>query len=326
MAPHSDNLTSQSCLTISGHGSGDSATRRPHRVGCVGNASNAKRILIALLLISGFMFIEIAGGILSGSLALLADAAHMLVDSVALFVAWIVIRLSQRPADDNRTYGYHRFPVIAAFANGIGLIFLVAWIFIEAATRLLDPSDVLAKPMLVVAIVGLLVNAVAFIVLRGAERDNLNVRGATLHVVGDMLGSAAAAIAAIVIIATGWMPIDPLLSVLVGLIVLRSAYYLIKDSAHVLLEGAPDELDVQEIRSDLISNLADVEDVHHIHAWSLSQNSSVLTLHARIAQSANPDSAIAAIQSRLAERFKVDHSTVQVEFQACADDLALASG
>ena len=291
-----------------------------------GQGGNARRIFWALLLTGGFMVVEVIGGVISGSLALLADAAHMLVDTVALLFAWIAFRVSRRPADRARTYGYHRFPVLAAFANGVGLFFIVAWIYVEAAGRLAAPSAVLAGPMLAVAGVGLAVNIAAFAILHGADRSNLNVRGALLHVLGDMLGSAAAVAAAVVILTTGWTPIDPLLSILVGLLVLRSAWFLVRDAAHVLLEGTPERLDVREIGPDLVSHLAVVEDVHHVHAWSLSQERSLLTLHARIADGASPDAAVAAIQDRLAERFDIRHVTVQIELEGCTDEPVPAPG
>ena len=290
------------------------------------HGSNETRIFWALLLTAGFMFAEVAGGVISGSLALLADAAHMLIDSVSLFFAWLAFRLSHRPADKARTYGYHRFPVLAAFANGIGLVFICIWIFSEAVDRLLNPTEVLASPMLAVAGLGLAINIAAFAVLHGADRNNLNVRGALLHVWSDMLGSVAAIGAALVIMTTGWMPIDPILSVLVGLLVLRSAWFLMRDAAHVLLEGVPQQLDVHDIGRDLVSHVAVVEDVHHVHAWSLSQERSLLTLHARVTEGTNPDSAVAAIQERLADRFDIRHVTVQIELEGCSDETVTASG
>ena len=254
------------------------------------HGASARRIFWALLLTGGFMIAEVIGGVISGSLALLADAAHMLIDTVSLLFAWLAFRLSSRPADRARTYGYHRFPVLAAFTNGIALVFIVIWIFIEAVERLFEPTEVLAGPMLVVAALGLAVNVAAFAVLQGADRRNLNVRGALLHVLGDMLGSVAAIAAALVIMTTGWMPIDPILSVLVGLLILRSAWLLVRDAAHVLLEGVPEALDVRDIGRDLVAHVPCVEDVHHVHAWSLSQDRSLLTLHARVGEGANPDS------------------------------------
>jgi cobalt-zinc-cadmium efflux system protein len=289
-----------------------------------GHGNNARRVFVALCLTGGFMFAEIVGGVISGSLALLADAAHMLIDTVSLLLAWLAFGLSKKPADRARSYGYHRFPILAAFTNGISLLFIVGWIFVEAAQRLFHPGTVLAGPMLVVAVLGLVINIAAFIALHGADRNNLNIRGALMHVLGDLLGSLAAIIAAIVIMTSGWTAIDPLLSILVGLLVLRSAWLLVRDAGHVLLEGTPAQLDVQEIGPDLIASIDSVEDVHHVHAWSLSQERSLLTLHARIRAGSNADAAINAIQRRLAERFDVDHVTVQIEIDSCADEAVAA--
>ena len=297
-----------------------------HDISSHAHGGNTRRIFWALLLTGGFMLVEVAGGVISGSLALLADAAHMLVDTVALLFAWIAFRLSSRPADPARTYGYHRFPILAAFTNGISLIFIVGWIFAEAAGRLLHPAEVLAGPMLAVAALGLVVNIIVYLVLHRADRNNLNIRGAMVHVLGDMLGSAAAISAALIIMATGWMPIDPLLSILVGLLVLRTALFLLKDSAHVLLEGVPENLAPADIGTDLVSHITAVEDVHHVHAWSLSQERPMLTLHARINEGASPDLVIAEIQARLAENFDISHVTVQIEVKGCADTSVTAAG
>ena len=291
-----------------------------HGHGQDGGGNNRSRVLVALCLTGGFMFIEVIGGLLSGSLALLADAAHMLLDTVALFLTWLAFRLSGKPADRARTYGYHRFPILAAFTNGISLLFIVGWIFIEAVQRLLHPVEVLPGPMFAVATVGLLVNVAAAVVLHGAERDNLNIRSAFLHVMGDLLGSLAAIAASVVIMVSGWMLIDPILSVLVGVLILRSAWFLVRDAGHVLLEGAPARLDVQEIGSDLVGNLDPIEDVHHVHAWSLAQDRTLLTLHARIGEGVDADAAINDIHRRLSERFGVHHATVQIEIESCVDD------
>ncbi|MCY4426285.1 MAG: cation diffusion facilitator family transporter [Halieaceae bacterium] len=297
-----------------------------HDISSHTQVGNTRRIFWALLLTGGFMLVEVAGGVISGSLALLADAAHMLIDTVALLFAWIAFRLSSRPADPAHTYGYHRFPILAAFTNGISLIFIVGWIFAEAAGRLLEPAEVLAGPMLAVAALGLAVNIIVYLVLHRADRKNLNIRGAMVHVLGDMLGSAAAISAALIIMTTGWMPIDPLLSVLVGLLVLRTAWFLLKDSAHVLLEGVPENLVPADISADLVSHIAEVKDVHHVHAWSLSQERPMLTLHARIMDGANPDSVISEIRARLAEHFDISHVTVQIEVKGCADAPVSAAG
>ena len=302
-----------------GHGAGHGHSQGPGPGRSQGHGLNRSRVLLALCLTGGFIVIEVIGGLMSGSLALLADAAHMLIDTLALFLTWLAFGLSAKPADRERTYGYHRFPILAAFANGIGMVFVVGWICVEAVQRLHEPVEVLAAPMLVVAVVGLLVNVAAAAVLLGADRDNLNVRGALLHVLGDLLGSVAAISAAVVIMATGWVLVDPLLSFLVAALILRSTWFLIRDSGHILLEGTPVELDVREIGADLVEHLDAVEDVHHVHAWSLAQGRSLLTLHARVREGVDSDDAVDAIHRRLAERFDVTHVTVQIEVEACVD-------
>ena len=284
-----------------------------------GSGANRPRVFIALCLTGSFMVVEIIGGMISGSLALLADAAHMLLDTVALFLTWLAFGLAERPADDSRSYGYHRFPILVAFTNGISMLFIVCWIFFEAVKRLASPVEILAGPMLIVAGLGLLVNIAAAWVLFGADRTNLNVRGALIHVLGDLLGSVAAIAAALVIMFSGWTLIDPLLSVLVGLLILRSALGLIRDAGHILLEGTPTHLDTDEIGLDLVEHVAQVEEVHHVHAWSLSQDRLLLTLHARISEHGHADTAVNGIHNRLAERFEIDHVTVQIEVESCAD-------
>lgn len=275
--------------------------------------ANETRTLWAALLTGGFMLVEVVGGLLTGSLALLADAAHMLTDSAALTLAWLGFRLAHHPADRHRTYGLGRFQVLVAFANGIVLFLLTAWILVEAVARLREPVTVLGGPMLVVAGLGLLVNIAAFWILHGADRDNLNIRGALLHVLGDLLGSVAALVAAGVILKTGWMPIDPLLSVLVALLILRSAWQLVRDAGHILLEGTPSHLDVRDIGPDLLAQVPGVADVHHVHVWSLTQEQTLVTLHARIHPGSSADETIGLIQARLAERFEVNHATIQLE-------------
>ena len=278
---------------------------------------NERRIFIAMLLTGGFIVAEIIGGLLSGSLALIADAGHMATDTAALALAWLAFRLSKRPADARRSYGYHRGEVLAAFVNGIAMIALVVWIFVEAIQRLFEPVEVLGGVMLWIAVGGLAVNCIAFWLLHTGSRDNLNVRGAAVHVAGDLLGSIAAIIAAGVIIRTGWTPIDPLLSMAVALLVLRSAWFITRQSAHILMEGAPQNLDPAAIGSDLLNTIEDLEDVHHIHIWCLTQERPLVTLHARIKDEADPDQMLKTISSRLLDRFQIEHVTVQIEKTAC---------
>lgn len=272
-----------------------------------------------MLLTGGFMAVEVAGGLLAGSLALLADAGHMLTDTAALGFAWLAFRLARRPPDAHRSYGYHRLQILAAFLNGIVLIAVVVWIVFEAVQRLNEPVEILGGLMLVVAVVGLLVNLIAFAILHAGNRDNLNVRGALTHVLGDLLGSLAAIVAAVVILATGWMPIDPLLSILVALLILRSAWALVRQSTHVLLEGTPAEIDVPRLKAELVESIADVDDVHHVHVWTLTSGKPVMTLHAHIREDADGQAALRAIHAICRERFGVSHVTVQIERGHCAD-------
>lgn len=279
--------------------------------------SNQTRTLWAAIITSGFMLAEVVGGLLTGSLALLADAAHMLTDSASLALAWLGFRLALRPADRHRTYGFGRFQILVAFANGIVLCLLSVWIVVEALERLWTPVAVLGGPMLVVAGLGLVVNIAAFWILHGADQNNLNIRGALLHVLGDLLGSVATIGAAGVILWSGWMPIDPLLSMLVALLILRSAWQLIREASHILLEGTPSHLDVREIAPDLLEQVPGLVDIHHVHAWSLTQEQTLVTLHAQIHPDSAPDKTTAQIRARLAERFEVNHATVQVEHKHC---------
>ncbi|MGH6945054.1 MAG: cation diffusion facilitator family transporter, partial [Geminicoccaceae bacterium] len=282
--------------------------------------ANERRVFWAMVLTGGFMLAEVIGGVLSGSLALLADAGHMLTDTASLALAWAAFRIARRPHDALRTYGYHRFQVLAAFVNGVALVAIVGWIGIEAARRLLEPIEVLGGLMITIAVLGLLVNLAAFAILHGGARENLNVRGATLHVLGDLLGSIAAIVAALVILWTGWMPIDPLLSLLVAFLILRSAWFLIRKSGHILLEGSPDWLDVAELRAELTEAVPEVLDVHHVHAWLLTTERPLMTLHANVREGADYHAVLLAIRRFLEDRFGIGHATVQIEPAGCPDD------
>jgi cobalt-zinc-cadmium efflux system protein len=234
-------------------------------------------------------------------------------------LAWIGFRLARRPADWKRSYGYDRFGVLVAFVNGLLLFAIAGWIVVEAWHRLNAPSPVLGGVMLWVALAGLAVNLASFWVLQGGDNANLNARAAVLHVAGDLLGSVAAIVAAIVILATRWTPIDPILSVLVSLLILGSAGRIVRDSGHILLEGTPAGLDPRQIGDGIKAAVPSVLDVHHVHAWSLSQERPLVTLHARIADTEAPEKAVAAIKEHLRARYGVDHATVEIEFVHCAD-------
>jgi cobalt-zinc-cadmium efflux system protein len=234
-------------------------------------------------------------------------------------LAWFAFRVARWPADWRRTYGFDRLQILVAFGNGLALFAIAGFIIYEAIRRLSEPVEVLGGPMLVVAAAGLLVNVAAYFILHGGDRDNLNMRGALVHVLGDLLGSAGAIVAAIIILTTGWTAADPLLSILVAIIVLRSAYFVVRDSAHILLEGAPVDLAANEIADDLKASIAGVEDVHHVHIWSITQKQPMATMHARIEAHADAMMIVRAIKERLHEKYGIVHATVEIEIDDCAD-------
>lgn len=281
--------------------------------------ANQRRMLLAMLLTGAFTLIEIVGGLLSGSLALLADAGHMLTDTAALAIAWAAARLSQRPPDALRSYGYQRLQVIAALLNSVGFIAIVIWILVEAFQRLQQPVEVLGGPMLAVAVVGLAVNLIALRLLHGGHHHDLNLKAAMLHVLGDLLGSVAAIAAAAVILLTGWMPIDPLLSVLVALLILHGAVSVVRQSLHILLEGTPPEFEREALEQALIEVVPGVTGIHHIHVWSLSPENPLLTMHVDVADMRDYNRTLLAIKGVLSEDFGIHHATVQIEPGRCVD-------
>lgn len=283
--------------------------------------SNIKRVQIALALTATFMLVEVVGGILSGSLALLADAGHMLTDTMALALSAIAFRVSSRPADEKRSFGYQRFQILAAFVNGLSLFVVVGWILIEAVQRILNPSVVMGQMMLIVATAGLIINIIVFIVIHGGDQENLNMRGAALHVLGDLLGSVAAITAALVILYTGWMPIDPILSIGVALLIFRSAWHLVKRSGHILLEGAPEGLNVDEMQSKVVAGNPEVKEIHHVHVWGLTPQHPMLTMHVALRQLQSDTTAtVRSIKELLRKEYGINHSTIEVECDDCADD------
>jgi cobalt-zinc-cadmium efflux system protein len=295
------------------HGHGGPGHDHTHGV------TDKTRVLIAAALTGGFMVAEALGGFLTGSLALVADAGHMFTDSISLALAWYAFHLAGRAATARLTYGFERVKTLVAYTNGLAIFAIALWIVYEALQRFLQPTPVLGGPMLVVAVVGLLVNIAGFYVLHGGDRSSLNMRGAILHVLGDMLGSAGAIVAALVILATGWTPIDPILSVLVSLLILSTAWSLMRDAAHVLLEGAPPELDREGIASDIVANVRNVREIHHVHVWSLDGSKTMATLHACLTDGADANLAVRDVKARLATKFRITHATVEPEFGRCAD-------
>lgn len=279
-----------------------------------GENSSERRLWIALVVLGGFTVVEGIGGFWAHSIALLAEAAHMMADCGSLILAVVAIRISRRPASASRTYGNRRYQPLAAYTNGLLLLAITAVVVVEAGQRLLSPPAVNGTLMLVVAIAGGVANLAAFLILSGAS--SLNEQGARAHVLSDLLGSVAATGAALVILFFGWLPADPLLSLLVSILIFRSGWQLTNDSAHILLEGSPTGFDAHAVERELAS-LPEVRGIHHVHAWSLTGEAVMVTLHAQINEGADGDVALTEVTEFLYRRFGVDHATVQIEEGAC---------
>jgi cobalt-zinc-cadmium efflux system protein len=276
---------------------------------------------LAFILTCALLLAEAIGGWWSGSLALLADAAHMLVDAGALGLAWSAAVFALKPADARRSFGYARIEVLAGFVNALLQVLLVIGIAYEAIRRLLavDQIHIESGVMLVVAVIGLLVNVLVLRSLHAHDHDDLNTAGARLHVFGDLLGSIGTVAAALLVRYLGWNWADPVLSLLVSLLILRGAFVLLRRSGHILLEGVPEGVAPDEIKTALESVDPDVTRVHHLHVWQLASGSRIATLHARLREGGDAQHALVAIQQLLSERFSISHATVQLESCECAD-------
>ena len=284
-------------------------------------ASGSRRLGWALTITCTFMLVEVAGGLISGSLALLADAGHMLTDTAALALAWFAARLTQRPTNPRRSYGYHRAQVLAAFVNALALFAVVIWILAEAVDRLSTPRAIEGRMMLGVALAGLVANVAVYLTLRKGDPDNLNVAAARLHVLGDLLGSVGAIVAAGIILTTGWTPIDPILSVLVAALILRSAWSLLAKSTSILMEDAPESVDPEAVRRALLQGVRGIRDVHDIHCWSLTTGQTMLTLHLALDRDAESARVLREAKCVLVERFDIAHSALQIEHAECPDEV-----
>ena len=276
-----------------------------------------RRLLIAFVLTLLTLLAEAVGGWLSGSLALLADAGHMLVDALALLLAWGGALMARRPADARRSFGYARMEVLAGYTNALTQFVLAAWIVYEAALRLAHPLPIRSGLMLVVAAAGLAVNALVLRVIGTHAHDDLNAAGARLHVLGDLLGSLAAVSAALLIRYFGWHAADPALSVVVALLILVSAWNLLRRSAHILLEGTPEGMQADDV-ARTIERETGIGGVHHVHVWQLAGGRRVATLHAQVPAQADAHTTLTAVQRVLRERFGIAHVTVQIEQTDCA--------
>jgi cobalt-zinc-cadmium efflux system protein len=268
--------------------------------------------------------VELVGGILSNSLALLSDAAHVFSDSLSLIMSWLAIYLSTRPATSSRTYGYHRTEVFAAFINGISLIAISGWIFYEAVQRFIEPEPVKSKEMLIVATFGFIANMVIVWLFHGEGHKNLNVRSAVLHVIGDALASVGVIVGGVVIYYTGWFVVDPILSCGIGLVVLVGAVRVTREAVHILLEGSPKHADAEKVAA-CISTIDSVKDVHDMHIWSLCSNYLALSTHVSIAEDARKSShqLRQEINDKLETQFGIFHTTIQIEQPGCPHEGSL---
>ncbi len=298
---------------------------RDHQYGTrLEGSSQARPIAITLGLVVMYMGLEVVGGIVSGSLALIADAGHMLSDAGALALTLFAMKMARRHPTTERTYGYYRAEILAALANGATLVAIAIYIFVEAYERFRDPPEVQGPLMLAVAFGGLLVNAVGLWLLRGGREGSLNVRGAWLHVLTDALGSVQAIGAGALIWAFAWNWVDPLASVFIGLLVIYSSWSLIAQSVAVLMEGAPGNVKVDDVRSALL-DLPNVSSVHDLHVWTITSGFVALSAHVTCTEPARRDDVLQSAQRVLAERFGIRHSTIQIDRDPTCDSVAHAT-
>jgi len=278
---------------------------------------NKQRLAIVLGLSSALLVAEVVGGWLSGSLALLADAGHMLTDVAALALALLAIRFAERPATPERTYGYYRLEILAALTNGVVLIVISLYILYEAYQRFRNPPPVQSGLMLAIASAGLLVNLLGVFLLRTASEESLNIRTAYFEVLYDLLASVGVIVAGIIMLTTGWYYADPLISAGIGLFILPRTWLLLRDVVGVLLEGTPADVNLAALR-ETIQRVNGVADVHDLHVWSLTSGVNAMSVHTVLADHALHDEVLAAVRHQVTSEFKIMHATVQVECKGCA--------
>lgn len=273
---------------------------------------NRKKLLLTLSLTGAYMIAEVIGGILTGSLALLADAGHMLTDISGLGMSLVAIHLANRPADDRRSFGFMRAEILAAVANAVLLLGVSIYILFEAYERFRTPPEISGGPMLWVAVVGLLVNIGGIFLLKENSNSNLNMRGAYFEVLSDLLSSVGVIVAAVIIWLTGWTIVDPIVSAGIGLFIFPRTWLLLKDAIHVLLEGSPSDVDVPKLRAKLVS-IAGVSSIHDLHVWTISSGQNSMTAHIVAKKNEDLQKLRASIENVLRHEFGITHSTIQLE-------------
>ncbi|CAN5624445.1 cation diffusion facilitator family transporter [soil metagenome] len=269
-------------------------------------------LAITLCLTTAFMVAEVIGGLITGSRALIADAGHMLSDSASLALALFAFWLSDRPPTPDRSFGYKRAEILAALANGVALVAISIWIFIEAFRRFSDPPEILGGWMLAVAVIGLFVNGAGVLILSRSEGQSLNLQGAMRHVIADALGSVGAISAALIIILTGWRYADPIISVLIGVLVLASSWTLLRDSVSILLEASPPGIDPNEVGNTLVA-AEGVREVHDLHIWTITSGFPALAAHVLVGREENCHARRRDLEKILERDFGIEHTTLQVD-------------
>ena len=267
---------------------------------------------MVLVLTASFTVVEVIGGLLTGSLALLADAGHMLSDNLSLGIALFAVWLAGRPATPERSFGYQRAEILAALANGVTLVAISIWIFIEAYARLREPPEILGGPMLAVATLGLLVNALSAIILSRSADESLNTQGALRHVIADALGSVGVIIAAAIILLTSWRYADPLVSAAIGVLILGSSWKLLRDSTNILLEAAPRSIDAEEVGRSM-AGVRGIVEVHDLHIWTITSGFPALSAHVLVGQSEDCHARRRDLEDLLLREYGIEHTTLQVD-------------
>lgn len=283
-----------------------------------GAGASSKRLAIAFALTTAFLLAELVGAIVFKSLALLSDAAHMFTDSAALAIALAAVKIGQRAPDDQRTFGYRRFEILAAAFNAILLFVVAGYILIEGIKRFFNPQPVASVGMLAIASTGLIVNLIAMRILAGGKDDSLNIKGAYLEVWADMLGSLGVIGAAIAIYFTGWTWIDPIVAIAIGLWVLPRTWTLLRDTSHILLQGVPIGFDLKEVRA-AIHRVSGVDDVHDLHLWSVAGDDASLTVHVLVQANEEIEGVRLRVAAMIEDRFGIHHATIQAESKPCDD-------
>ena len=284
--------------------------------------STQNSMLIVLLITVLVMIAEVFGGLLANSLALLSDAGHMLTDILALSLSIIAMKFAQKPPTTSKTFGFYRLEILAAFFNGIVLLCISFYIFYEAYQRLVHPEEIKGLFMLVVAAIGLLANGFGIVILRKSALKNLNVKSAFFHIVGDTISSAGVIVGGLVILSTGWYIIDSLLGIFIGLLILRGAYSLVKESVDIFLEATPKDIDVEKMLDDLHA-IEGVKDIHHLHLWTITSGIYAMSAHVLIKDLlvSKSEQILRQIETLLTNKYNMEHTTIQFESESCGDDV-----